>query len=75
MDMLRGCERRRGVRRHMCMDVMVSMDVMTTVLLLHDRLLSMLLMMCGRLYFGVMINMDVVVAAATRPRRLSSARS
>ena len=62
MDMLTGCEGRRGVRRHMCMDVMVSMDVMTTVLLLHDRLLNMLLLMCGCMYFGVMINMDLVVA-------------
>ena len=59
----------------MCMDVMVSMDVMTTVFLLHDRLLSMLLLMCGCMYFGVMITMDVVVAATTRPRRVSCARS
>ena len=48
------------MRRHMCMDVMVSMDVMTTVFLLHDRLLSMLLLMCGCMYFGVMITMDVM---------------
>ena len=59
----------------MCMDVMVNMDVMMTVLLLHKRLLNMLLLVCGCMYFGVIINMDVVVAAATRPRRLSSARS
>ena len=59
----------------MCMDVTVSMDVMKTVLLLQNRLLNMVLLVCGCMYFGVLVNMDVVVAAATRPRRLSSARS
>ena len=63
------------VRRHLCMDVTVSMDVMRTVLLLHNRLLNMVLLVCGCMYFSVMVNMDVVVAAATRPRRLSSARN
>ena len=63
------------VRRHLCMDVTVSMGVMKTVLLLQNRLLNMVLLVCGCMYFGVLVNMDVVVAAATRPRRLSCARS
>ena len=63
------------VRRRLCMDATVNMDVMRTVLLLHNRLLNMVLLVCGCMYFGVMVNMDVVVAAATKPRRPSSARS
>ena len=44
----------------MCMDVTVSMDVMKTVLLLQNRLLNMVLLVCGRMYFGVLVNMDVM---------------
>ena len=46
----------------MYFDVMVNMNVMMTVLLLHDWHMNMLLLVRGDMCFDVMVNMDVVVA-------------